>query len=113
MTRSQSAPASSFSFIRPTAPNVPSIANPVSRTKPFASAATRPCAAPALSTFNAIVDRSVDFRARHLDHLRPLLDVLAQIGVELRRRHDHRLRPLLGPLLLHFGRREDLVDLGV
>src|SRR5216684_2995099 len=56
---------------------------------------------------------SLRLQSRRLHHLRPFLDVLAQIGVELGRRHDERNRALLVPGFLHVGAADRLVDLGV
>src|SRR5262249_18998871 len=53
------------------------------------------------------------FGARNFNHVRPFLDVFAQIGVELGGRHHQRHRALLVPGLLHVGAGDHLVDLGV
>src|SRR5215472_16257588 len=56
---------------------------------------------------------SLRLDARHFHHLRPLLDVLAQIGVELGGRHHQRHRSLLVPRFFHVGAADRLVDFGI
>src|SRR5258708_8433388 len=55
---------------------------------------------------------SLRLDAGGLHHLRPLVDVLAEIGVEPGGRHRQRHRALLVPRLLHVGTIDRLVDLG-
>src|SRR6266481_750397 len=56
---------------------------------------------------------SLRLDARNLHHLRPLLDVLAQVGVELGGSHHQRHRSLLVPCFLHVGPPDRLVDFGI
>src|SRR6266542_720946 len=56
---------------------------------------------------------SLRLGAGNLHHLRPLLDVLAQVGVELGGSHHQRHRSLLVPRFFHVGTADRLVDFGI
>src|SRR6266545_68388 len=56
---------------------------------------------------------SLGLQAGRFHHPRPLLDILAQIGIELGGAHHQRDGPLLVPGLLHVGAIDRLVDLGI
>src|SRR6266851_403706 len=113
---SAGSPASRRSFMAPTAPNTPSILQPVLASNEGSSASTNPWAAPPLrilTVFACVIARSLHLDAGLLDHLGPLVDVASQEGIERGRRHGQGDGALLGPGLAHRRFGDDLGDLRV
>src|SRR5712664_1632454 len=111
---SAGSPASRRSFMAPTAPNTPSILQPVLASNEGSSASTNPWAAPPLrilTVFACVIARSLHLDAGLLDHLGPLVDVASQEGIERGRRHGQGDGALLGPGLAHRRFGDDLGDL--